>query len=143
MAGLSVGALQFPEFHPATTGTARAAQGFLTSAACSAVFAVMLAVMLAFHFEGREAATRLDYGVAWTPLILLDWSIVAVLMGLLCWYWERGKGWRFGMLVASVGLVFVYVLCLALMMIKKLRDEGMGRVGEDQSEEVRTQGKSF
>ena len=103
----------------------------------------MLAVMLGFHFEGRDSATRLDYGVAWTPLILLDWSIVAVLVGLLCWYWERGKGWRFGMLFASVGLVFVYVLCLALMMIKKLRDEGMGRVEEDRSEGARTQGKSF
>ena len=56
---------------------------------------------------------------------MLDWSIVAVLIGLLCWYWERSKGWIFGILVVSVGLVFAFVLLLVLMMVKKLRDEAM------------------
>ncbi|KAL8794935.1 MAG: hypothetical protein Q9195_002517 [Heterodermia aff. obscurata] len=134
VAGLSVGALQFPELHPAATTTTQAAEGFLTSAACSAVFAVMLATMLSFHFDGQDSATRWDYGVAWIPLILLDWSIVAVLLGLLCWYWERGKGWRFGMLFAGMVLVFVFVLWLALTMFKKLRYEGIEREEEERPE---------
>ena len=60
MAGLSIGALQFSEFHPTATTATQAAEGLLTSAACSAVFAVMLAVMLSFHFEGQDSATRFD-----------------------------------------------------------------------------------
>ncbi|KAL8866219.1 MAG: hypothetical protein Q9174_006429, partial [Haloplaca sp. 1 TL-2023] len=68
--GLSVGALQFSEFHPSTTSAARSAEALFTSSACSAVLAVMLAVMLNFRFEGYTKATRLDYGVAWTPLML-------------------------------------------------------------------------
>ena len=130
IAGLSVGALQFSEFHPAATSATQAAEGFLTSAACSAVFAVMLAVMLSFHFEGHDSLTRLDYRLAWTPLILLDWSIVAVLIGLLCRYWERSKCWSFGLLVASVGLVSAFVLWVALMMWRRLRNEG--RKNEDE-----------
>ncbi|KAF8864028.1 hypothetical protein BDZ45DRAFT_797919 [Acephala macrosclerotiorum] len=70
------GALSFSEFHPSTTSLDKAAEGFLTSATCAAVVAVMLAIMLSFRFEGHVSATRLDLLIAWTPLVLLDWSIV-------------------------------------------------------------------
>ncbi|KAL9601576.1 MAG: hypothetical protein Q9219_002410 [cf. Caloplaca sp. 3 TL-2023] len=114
--GLSVGALQFSEFHPSATATDKAAEGLLTSSACSAVLAVMLAVMLNFRFEGYASVTRLDYGVAWTPLVLLDWSIVAVLMGLLCWYWGRSEGWRAGVMVGTVGAVLCFCVWVAWWM---------------------------
>lgn len=38
-----MGALQFSEFHPSNTTVDKAAEGLLTSSACSAVLAVMLA----------------------------------------------------------------------------------------------------
>ncbi|KAL9008017.1 MAG: hypothetical protein Q9173_006817 [Seirophora scorigena] len=119
--GLSVGALQFSEFHPAATSVDKVAEGLLTSSACSAVLAVMLAVMLNFRFEGQRSATRLDYGVAWTPLVLLDWSILAVLMGLLCWYWGRSRGWRAAVMVSTVGIVLCFCVWVAWWMWYHLR----------------------
>ena len=135
IAGLSIGALQFSEFHPASTTATQAAEGFLTSAACSAVFAVILAVMLSFQFEGQDSATRLEYGIAWTPPILLDWSTLSVLIGLLCWYWERSTGWRFAILFASVGIVFAVVLWVAFMTGKKIWDGGMEPEDDKRSEQ--------
>ncbi|KAI4197571.1 MAG: hypothetical protein LQ346_002976 [Caloplaca aetnensis] len=119
--GLSVGALQFSEFHPCTTAVDKAAEGLLTSSACSAVIAVMLAVMLNFRFEDSASPTRLDYGVAWTPLVLLDWSIFAVLFGLLCWYWGQSKGWRAALMIGSVGLVLCYGVWVAWWMWSHLQ----------------------
>lgn len=100
--GLSVGALTFDEFHPSVTPVNKAAEGFFASSACSAVVAVMLAVMLSFRFEGHKSATRLDLIIAWTPLVLLDWSIVGVLLGMCGWYWEKNLGWRAGVLSSTL-----------------------------------------
>lgn len=119
--GLSVGALQFSEFHPCTTSVDKAAEGLLMSSACSAVIAVMLAVMLNFRFEDSASPTRLDYGVAWTPLVLLDWSIFAVLFGLLCWYWGRSEGWRAAVMIGTVGLVLCYGVWVAWWMWSHLQ----------------------
>ncbi|KAI4137827.1 MAG: hypothetical protein LQ341_004970 [Variospora aurantia] len=132
--GLSVGALQFSEFHPAATPIDKIAEGFLTSSACSAVLAVMLAVMLNFRFEGHSSATRLDYGVAWTPLVLLDWSIVAVLMGLLCWYGGRSRGWRLAVMVSTVGVVLCFAVWLAWWMWFHMRPGAAGDREEPQME---------
>ena len=60
--------------------------------------------------------TRLDYGVAWTPLVLLDWSILAVLAGLMCWYWETSKGWRAGVMIGSVSAVLCFAMWVAWWM---------------------------
>jgi hypothetical protein len=66
----------------------------------------MLAVMLSFRFEGNVSATRFDLLIAWTPLVLLDWSIVGVLLGTLCWYWQKNEGWRAWVVCGStVGLL--------------------------------------
>lgn len=119
--GLSVGALQFSEFHPCTTAVDKAAEGLLTSSACSAVLAVMLAMMLNFRFEDSASPTRLDYGVAWTPLVLLDWSIFAVLFGLLCWYWGRSEGWRAAVMIGTVGLLLCYGVWVAWWMWSHLQ----------------------
>ena len=123
-AGLSVSALTFPEFHPPQRSLDGVAQGFFTSAACTAVFAVMLAVMLSFRFEGYTSVTRLDYGVAWTPLVLLDWSIMGVLLGIMCWYWRDNVGWRGELMTGVVGTILVFSIWVTWWMYQHLSRKG-------------------
>lgn len=81
----------------------------------------MLAVMLRLRFECSTLPTRLDYGVAWTPLLLLDWSLLAVLIGLLCWYWGRSEGWRAALMIGTVGFVLLYGVWMAWWMWSHMR----------------------
>ena len=89
VSALSASTLQFPEFHPTTTNLQRAAEGFFLSSTSTAVIAAMLATMLLFRFEEYEEATWKELLLAWSPLALLDWSILSFLCGLLCWYKDK------------------------------------------------------
>jgi len=46
----------------------------------------MLATMLSFCYEGHQPANRLDLFLAYVPPVVLDWAIVALVVGLLLWY---------------------------------------------------------
>lgn len=119
--GLSLSILQFNEFHPTISSPMRAAEGFLVSSASSSVIAGMLATMLPFRFQGQEAATRKDYLLAWSPLVLLDWSIVAFLVGLLLWYGEKSNGWRIALVGSQTALMLVFVCGVAVWMWSSIR----------------------
>lgn len=90
----------------------------------------MLAVMLNFRFEGYATVTRLDYGIAWTPLVLLDWSIVAVLIGLVCWYWGRSKGWRAAVMVGTIGALLCFAVWVAWWMWSHMRPKAGTEIQE-------------
>ena len=89
VSALSAATLQFQEFHPTTTELQRAAEGFFVSSTSTAVISAMLATMLLFRFEAYEEATRKELLLAWSPLVILDWSILSFLGGLLCWYKDK------------------------------------------------------
>lgn len=102
---LSIGALTFPDFHP-SSGLIRIGEGLLCSSAVTAVLAAVMATMLMFTFEGFEGATRADLVVAWSPLVMLDVSILEFLVGVTCWYRGMHDDWR--------GVLMIAQLCLML-----------------------------
>lgn len=111
VSGLAVAALTFPEFHP-STGLSQVGEGFFCSSAITALLAAVMATMLLFSFEGVEKATRMDLAVAWSPLVLLDISIVEFLIAIVCWYCGKNVRWR-GALMATQ-LVCLLGICVAL-----------------------------
>ncbi|KAI9760256.1 MAG: Dicer-like protein 2 [Chaenotheca gracillima] len=117
MSGLSIASLTLPEFHPIAAQNPvpasqvpiyTLAEGFFTSAAACSVISIMLCTMLQFCFESRVTATRLDLVLLWSPLVLLDWSIVAFLLGLLVWYGEKNEGWRTIVMGAHVAVLLTF-----------------------------------
>lgn len=82
----------------------------------------MLATMLPLRFQGQEAATRKDYALAWLPLVTLDWSIVAFLVGLLLWYGEKSNTWR-TVIVGSQTAALLAFVC-------RVVHETQGRTGK-------------
>jgi hypothetical protein len=82
ISGLAVAALTFNEFHPTNSGLIRVSEGFLCSASITAVVLAVATTMLLFQFEGVGKITRLDLAIAWSPLVLLDCSIVELFVGV-------------------------------------------------------------
>jgi hypothetical protein len=124
-AGASVGVLSFPEFHPSTSSLARLAEGFLVSSAATAVIAIMLATMGLFCFEDQtQASNRLELASAWIPLVLLDWSIVAFLCGLMAWYAGKNALWRVLLLSANIGVLMLVAMGIAFGMWKVMKTPG-------------------
>lgn len=123
-AGASTSLIQMPEFHPSSTPLAHAAEGFLVISASLGVISIMLAVMLLFRFEGHDTATRLEYMIVWSPLVLMDHAIVAFLVGLMVWYADQNKGWRSMFMGGTVGVLLVYTASIAVGMYKSMHREG-------------------
>ncbi|KAK1994412.1 hypothetical protein LX36DRAFT_660599 [Colletotrichum falcatum] len=111
VSGLAVAALTFPEFHGGS-GATQVGEGLLCSSAITAVVSAVMATMLLFTFEGAEQASRLDLAVAWSPLFLLDVSILEFLVGMACWYYGKNVPWR-GVLI-TVELTWLLACCLVL-----------------------------
>lgn len=124
-AGASVGVLSFSEFHPSTSSLARLAEGFLVSSAATAVIAIMLATMFLFRFEDQTyASNRLELALAWIPLLLLDWSIVAFLCGLVAWYAGKNSLWRVLLLSTNISVLMLVAAGVAFWMWRILRPPG-------------------
>ncbi|WQF84252.1 hypothetical protein CDEST_09266 [Colletotrichum destructivum] len=111
VSGLAVAALTFPDFHP-SSGPSQVGEGLLCSSAITAVLSAVMATMLLFAFEGIERASRMDLAVAWSPLVLLDISILEFLVGMTCWYCGKNVPWR-GALMA-VQLTWLMGFCVVL-----------------------------
>lgn len=124
VSGLCLAVLTFNEFHPTTSEQSRAAEGFLVSSATTSVISIMLATMLLFRFEGHETATRKHLALAWAPLVGLDWSIVAFVIGLLLWYGEKNKSWRTSIIGFQTGALLVFVSFVAVWMWTTMRRKG-------------------
>ncbi len=125
---LSLAVLTFDEFHPTISGQSRAAEGFMVSSASTSVISIMLATMFLFRFEGHDEATRQDLALAWVPLVLLDWSIIAFLVGLLLWYGEKNNVWRTVVVGSQTGVCLLFTCWAAVWMWKTMREKGgLGR----------------
>jgi len=136
--GLSLAVLTFDEFHPTRSTLARASEGFLCSSALTAVISVMAATMLLFRFEGHATATRKDLILAWSPLVLLDVTIVEYLLGLVLWYSGKNNSWRTALMSAQMAVLLLYSICVALWMWHSMSDKGgLGRE-ENQAATERT-----
>ena len=132
VSGLSIATLTFNEFHPSSTARSHAAEGFLVSSASTGVLAVMLATMLLFRFEGHSSATRQDLALAWTPLIILDWSILAFVVGLLLWYAEKNEQWRGALMATQLAGLLAFILAIAVWMWNTMSRTGGLGTAEDQ-----------
>ncbi|CAI0643643.1 unnamed protein product [Colletotrichum noveboracense] len=140
ISGLAVAALTFPDFHPSTSGVGEVGEGLLCSSAVTGVLSAVMATMLLFAFEGFERATRTDLAVAWSPLVLLDISIVEFLVGIVCWYWAKNVAWR-GALVA-VELGSLMGCCVALSVWVWLRLSAKGGLGLEERQRSVEQGRA-
>ncbi|KKY13854.1 hypothetical protein UCDDS831_g08679 [Diplodia seriata] len=121
----SIGALTFDEFHQTSSSSMNhAAEGLLTSCAVAATTSIMLSTMLMFRFEAHESILRREYMLLWTPLILLDWSIVALLVGVTLWYVEKNDVWRAAVMVAQVGGLLGFSSWVAVRVAVTMRREG-------------------
>ncbi|KAL2815269.1 hypothetical protein BDW59DRAFT_153948 [Aspergillus cavernicola] len=112
ISGLAVGALTFDEFHPTESGLARVSEGLLCSAAVTAVISSVMATMLLFQYAGISRITGKDLAVAWSPLLLLDLSIVEFLIGMTCWYSSKNTRWREALMATQ--LAGLLGLCFGL-----------------------------
>ncbi len=108
--------LTFDEFYPTPSPLARAAEGFLSSSALTAIISVILAIMLFFRFEGHEGPTRKDLVLAWTLLILLDLAIVEFLLGLVFWYAGKNTRWRTSIIATQLAILFSLSIWAAIWM---------------------------
>ncbi|KAL4993243.1 hypothetical protein BDV10DRAFT_29892 [Aspergillus recurvatus] len=128
VSGLALAALTFNEFHPAPSALIRTSEGFLCSSAITAVLSAVLATMLLFQFEGQEKATRIDLAIAWSPLVLLDLSILEFLIGIVCWYYGKSAYWR-GALMATqfTFLIFGCVIVSIWMWFNMKEKGGLGK----------------
>lgn len=114
---LSAGVLQFQEFHPTLTPLQKIAEGFIVSSTAAAVISAMLGTMLLFRYEGYTSCTRKDLALAWSPLVMLDWSILAFLAGLVTWYKDKNPGWRADLVGITVGVGLVYTFFVSIDMV--------------------------
>ena len=138
MAGMSAGVLTFNEFHPTLSNVYRNAEGFLVGSAASALMSIMLGVMLLFRYTTHPRTPHKDLvnrdevkpnpdvptrelllGDLWllcVPLVLVDWSIVSFLIGVMMWYGEKEGGWR----SIALGAALTALLGLAMMISWKM-----------------------
>jgi hypothetical protein len=122
--GLSLATLIFNEFHPCTTSASCSAEAFLCSSAMTAVISAMLATMLLFCFEGHDAPTRKELGIAWSPLVLLDWAIIEFLVGLMLRYANKSDSWRSSLVAAGLSVLLALTTYIALWMWRDMSVQG-------------------
>lgn len=125
---LSLNILSYNEFHPTMSARTRVAEGFLVSSASTSVISGMLATMLRFRFEDQDSATRKEYALAWAPLVVLDWSIVAFLIGLLLWYGDKSNAWRTALVGLQTAALLAFTCGVATWMSASMRSgQGFGK----------------
>ncbi len=112
ISGLSLAILSFNEFHPATSEHLRFAESLLVISISTSVTSIMLTSILLFGFEGYESVTWNDLALAWVPLVTLDCSIFAFLVGMLLWCAERNDYWRIPVF-GSIASMLVLIICWA------------------------------
>lgn len=84
----------------------------------------MLGTMLLFRFQGRENASHKELAIAWSPLILLDWSILSFLVGIVVWYVDKNDGWRSSIIAASTAFCLAFCMWMGVDMWFAIKEPG-------------------
>lgn len=72
-----------------------------------------------------------DYLLLWTPIIFLDWSILAFVFGMTLWYAEKNVIGRAVVIEIQTGLMVVLSIYISFRMLVMLRQKGgLGNVEE-------------
>jgi len=120
LAGIDIGMLTFSEYHsPPFSSLLRASQAFLLSSASCATILLIIATMLSFRFPDdvnaedpaeNQIIRGWDLMHASIPPLLLEWSLLSFLVGLLLWYSQlEGKSWLgFWLITVQVVLLSIY-----------------------------------
>lgn len=88
----------------------------------------MLGTMLLFRFEGYENASRKELALAWSPLVILDWSILSFLIGLVVWYIDKNTGWRGSLIGVTTAMCLAFSAWVSVdMWLAIKRPGGLGR----------------
>jgi hypothetical protein len=107
----------------------------------TAIISVMHSIMLLFTFEGHETATRKDLVIAWSPVFLLDLSIVQYLLGLQYWYTGKNKGWIATIVGVQLAALLLYSLWIAIWMWQMMSGRGgLGKEEEQAAADTRPNG---
>lgn len=96
--------------------------------------------MLLFMFETVEPVTMRDYLLLWTPIIFLDWSILAFVFGMTLWYAEKNVVGRAVVIEIQTGIMVVLSLYISFRMLIMLRQKGgLGNVEEGLPRSLRSE----
>lgn len=114
ISSLSLAILTFGEFRPATTQHLRVAEGLLAGSISTSIVSIMVAIILLFGFEGYENVTWTDRILAWSPLVFLDCSFLAFLVGLLLWSAEKNGDWGIPVFGSLASVLFLIICSAAL-----------------------------
>jgi hypothetical protein len=106
ISGLSVAILTFNEFHPAFSKRLRVAESLLVISISASVTSIVVTTILLFGFEGYERVTWNDMILACTPLITLDCSVLAFIMGLLLWSADS-NAWRITVFGSAASILII------------------------------------
>jgi hypothetical protein len=113
ISGLSLAMLTFNEFHPAASEQLRVAESLLVISISASVTSIMVTSILLFGFEGYESVTWNDQTLAWAPLITLDSSVVAFIMGLLLWSADSND-WRIPVFGSAASILLLIISWAAI-----------------------------
>ena len=107
ISGLSIAMLTFNEFHPAISKQLNVAECLLVISVFTGVILIMVTNILLFGLEGYTSVTWNDMALAWLPLVILDFLILAFLGGLLLWSTDKSNYWTIPVLglIASILLL--------------------------------------
>jgi len=72
----------------------------------------MVTNILLFGFEGYHSMTWNDMALAWSPLVILDFSILAFLGGLLLWSADKSE-YRTTPVLGSIASILFLINCWA------------------------------
>lgn len=100
------------EFQPTTSEQLHVAEGLFVISVLTSVTSIMVTSILLFGFKGYERVTWNDLTLAWAPLVTLDCSIFAFLVGLLLWSAERKTYWCIPVF-GSIASILLLIICWA------------------------------
>lgn len=131
LCGFAIATQGFVDPYPQTTA-GQASEGLLCSSTLTSLVCVIITTMLLFHHEDTKEVKRIDLALAWTPVILLDISLIELLIGITCWYWGKNKHWQgtilalelFGLLSWCVG-ISAWIWCRTSQNMPKTDNVGM------------------
>lgn len=106
---LAGGALTFEEFHPTDSRLIRIAEALLCCAEATAIITGVVSLMLCFRFEAATRIPTTNLLVTWSPLALLDFSLLEFLAGLGYWYCSKSSRWAGEVMVGY--LAFLLLIC--------------------------------